>query len=159
MQRSSAVIAAIAVVFVAPIAAAQSTRGTAGTNVNSCVSGANVEQYSNGDVTTTVSKTTGNVYVRDTSSRHEVKTNVGGGSVPMSRANLPKTARVDNGARPDSVKIIAPIKAEQTAVRANVGGGSTAIMHTNQANTMIPDSSKVVVPGSCPTPDVPNRKP
>lgn len=160
MHRSSTLIAAVALAALAPMAGAQQTtaRGTTTTNVNQCVANSTVEQYSNGDVTITRSKTTDSIYVRDTTAK-EVRANVGGGSVPLSTTNVSKTAPVDNGARPDSVKVIAPLKAEQTAVRANVGGGSEAITNVNTNNTNITDTTKTRAI-SCPTPDVRNpRKP
>jgi hypothetical protein len=145
--------AAVALAALASAAGAQQTtaRGTTSSNVNACAASSTVEQYSSGDVTITRSKTTGNVYVRDTTAK-ETRANVGGGSVPLSSVNLPKTAPVDNGARPDSVKVIAPLNAEQTAVRVNVGGGSTAITHVDNANTNVRDTTKTR-PTSCPTPD------
>lgn len=155
-MNTSAMIAAVALAALAPMAGAQQTTAHARTssNVNACAASSTVEQYSSGDVTITKSKTTGNVYVRDTTAK-EVKANVGGGSVPLSTTNLPKTAPVDNGARPDSVKVRAPLKAEQVAVRANVGGGSTAITHVNDINTHITDTTKTHAM-ACPTPDTQN---
>jgi hypothetical protein len=154
-MKSSVTIAAVALAALAPLAGAQqaATRGTTTSNVNACAAGSTVEQYSNGDVTITRSKTTGNVYVRDTTNK-EVRVNVGGGTVPLSTTNVSKTAQPDNGARPDSVKVIAPLKAEQTAVRVNVGGGTTAITNVNAA-TNITDTTKTRGM-SCPTPDVAN---
>jgi len=153
ITMAAAVFAAFAPVAVAG-AQQVTARGSTNANINQCEAQATVEQYSNGDVTITRSKTTGNVYVRDTTAK-EVRANVGGGSVPLSTANLGKTATPDSGARPDSVKVIAPLQAEQTAVRANVGGGSTAITHANVSNTNITDTTKTRAM-SCPTPDRPN---
>jgi hypothetical protein len=160
--QGSAIGAAIALVAFAPLAVAQQgTTRNSGSNVNSCIAGANVVQYSNGDVTTTVSKTTGNVYVRDTSTK-EVRANVGGGSVAQSKTNQSSAAQVDATNKVvvvDSSKLNLPgLNSERTAVRANVGGGSTPITRTNQVNTNIRDSTKAVTPGSCPTPDRPSRK-